>query len=102
MIDLACMVGMVSFRFFSLMTISYRSQKSLFRFEEKQAKLTFWFAAKQIFFSSFFALFRFEAKQAAHPNTQQVAGQCIPPHDAGTLGTSNITDTECFSKVARH
>jgi hypothetical protein len=67
-IDMVDTVCMVSFRYFSLLSISYRSQKSLFRIAAKQAKLTLCFASKRNFFASFFALFCFEAKLAEHPN----------------------------------
>jgi hypothetical protein len=47
MVDTACMA---SFRYISLMSISFRSQKSMFHFEAK-------------FFASFFALFRLKQNE---------------------------------------
>jgi hypothetical protein len=65
MVDTDCMASIC---YISLMSSSFRSQKSLFCFEAKPAKLTLCFTLKRNFFASFFALFRFEAKRAAHPS----------------------------------
>ncbi len=54
------------FAFFRIMSILFRSQKSLFRFELKQAKLALSSAPKRNVFRFFFALFRFEAKRLAY------------------------------------